>query len=75
MPTATWVVYSIPTKDSPEGVRAVCRQREWEAMNAARPGFFTLIQGGLTNEGVAERLARGSSGESKRRGSGEATGS
>ena len=75
MATTTWVVYLMPTKDRPEGVRAVCQQPEWEAMDAAKPGHFTLIQGGITNEGEAERLARGRSGEAKPRGSGGATGS
>ena len=69
MPGATWVVYSLSTKDSPEGVRAVCEQREWAAMDAARPGYFSLIQGGMTNEGEAERLARGTAGEVKPRNS------
>ena len=67
MRNATWVVYSIPMKGSPEGARAVCERREWEAMELARPGFFTLIQGGITNEGQAERLARGRAGEVKPR--------
>jgi hypothetical protein len=66
MRNATWVVYMIPLNDSP-GIRAVCDEREWEAMDAARPGFFTLIQAGITNEGEAERLARGSSGEARPR--------
>jgi hypothetical protein len=67
MRNATWVVYSIPMKDSPGGVRAVCEQREWEAMGAARPGFFTLVRGGIANEGEAEQLARGTAGEAKPR--------
>jgi hypothetical protein len=67
MPNATWVVYTIPMKGSPEGARAVCDEREWAAMDAARPGFFTLVQGGITNEGEAERLARGRAGEARPR--------
>jgi len=67
MRNATWVVYSIPMKDSPAGVRAVCEQGEWEAMDRARPGFFTLVQGGIANEGEAERLARGTAGEARPR--------
>jgi hypothetical protein len=58
-----WVVYQRPMKGSPEGIRAVCEQREWEAMDLAKPGYFTLIQGGISNEGEAERLARGTSGD------------
>jgi hypothetical protein len=67
MPNATWVVYSIPMKGSPGGVRAVCEQGEWDAMDGVRPGFFTLVRGGIANEGEAERLARGSAGEVKPR--------
>ena len=67
MRNATWVVYTIPMKGSPEGARAVCERREWEAMDLARPGYFTLIQGGIANEGEAERLARGRAGEVKPR--------
>jgi hypothetical protein len=67
MRNATWVVYSIPLKGSPDGVRAVCDEREWAAMERARPGYFTLVQGGITNEGEAEQLARGTAGEAKPR--------
>lgn len=65
MRTATansWVVYTAPMKNCPEGVRAVCEQGEWEAMELAKPGVFTLIRGGIRNEGEAEQLARGTSG-------------
>ena len=54
----TWVVYSMPLKNCPDPMRAVCEQREWEAMDRAKPGFYTLIQSGIENEGEAERLAR-----------------
>jgi hypothetical protein len=37
-------------------------------MERAKPGVNTLIQAGITNEGEAERLARGSAGETKPRG-------
>jgi hypothetical protein len=67
MRNATWVVYSFPMKGCPDGVRAVCEQSEWEAMDAAKPGFFTLVQGGFRNEGEAEQLARGTAGDSKPR--------
>jgi hypothetical protein len=67
MRNATWVVYTIPIKGTPEGVRAVCDEREWAAMERARPGFFTLVQGGIRNEGEAEQLARGTAGEAKPR--------
>ena len=64
-----WAVYSFPMKGSPDGVRAVCEQGEWEVMDRAKPGFFTLIQTGIQNEGEAERLARGTSGATKPRNS------
>ena len=66
--TAGWVVYQMPVRGIPEGVRAVCEQREWDAMELAKPGVNTLIRAGITNEGEAERLARGSSGEVRPRG-------
>jgi len=67
MPSETWVVYSIPTKDAPGGVRAVCGQREWEALDRARPGYFALVRGGIAHEGEAERLARGAAGADRPR--------
>lgn len=67
MRSTTWVVYSIPLKDAPGGVRAVCEQREWEAMDRAKPAYFTLIRGGIAHEGEAERLARGAAGEDRPR--------
>ena len=62
-----WAVYSLPMKGSPDGLRAVCEQGEWEAMDRARPGFYTLIQAGIEHEGEAERLARGTSGAARPR--------
>lgn len=63
----TWVVYQTTTKWSPDGIRAVCGQSEWEAMDAARPGHFTLIRGGIAHEAEAERLARGTAGADRPR--------
>jgi hypothetical protein len=65
--TETWVVYRMPVKDCPEGRRAVCEQGEWAAMDSAKPGVYTMIRAGMTNEGEAERLARGTSGARIRR--------
>jgi hypothetical protein len=62
-----WVVYQMPVKGVPAGVRGICQQWEWDAMELARPGVNTLIQAGIANEGEAERLARGSSGEARPR--------
>ena len=69
MRTATaesWVVYRMPVRRT-HGMRAVCEQAEWDAMELAKPGYNTLIQGGIRNEGEAERLARGTSGEPRPR--------
>jgi hypothetical protein len=44
-------------------VHAVCVQSEWDATEAARPGYYTLIRAGIATEGEAERLARGTSGD------------
>jgi hypothetical protein len=57
-----WAVYQTPMRGSRAAMRAVCRQDEWEALDLASPGVNTLIAGHLTNEGEAERLARGMSG-------------
>ena len=40
-------------------MNAVCERGEWEAMERARPGYHTLVQTGIFNEGEAEKLARG----------------
>jgi hypothetical protein len=63
VPVDTWVVYQRPMRGCAEGIRAVCEQREWAAMNLAKPGFYTLIQEHIENEGKAEQLARGKSGQ------------
>jgi hypothetical protein len=64
-----WVVYRMPVKGVPDGMRGICEQWEWDAMELARPGVNTLIQAGIVNEGEAEQLARGTSGEVRPRGS------
>jgi hypothetical protein len=56
--TRMWVVYQITINGKVTGMKAVCEQREWEAMERIQPGHHTLIQAGITNEGEAERLAR-----------------
>ena len=58
-----WVVYKMIVDKKPEGMNAVCEQGEWDAMELAQPGLHTLVQGGITSEGEAERLARGSAGD------------
>ncbi|HTK74296.1 MAG TPA: hypothetical protein VL371_03505 [Gemmataceae bacterium] len=54
----SWVVYLMAVRGHATGVRAVCQQGEWEAMERAQPGRHTLIQSGITTEGEAERSAR-----------------
>ena len=61
----SWVVYKMTIHSQPEGRNAVCEQSEWDAMERARPGYHTLIRSGITTEGEAERLARGTAGDSK----------
>jgi hypothetical protein len=56
--TITWVVYLMTIHGKTSGMNAVCEQGEWEAMERARPGYHTLVQTGIINEGEAERLAR-----------------
>jgi len=55
----SWVVYRMTLHGKGSGVSAVCEQGEWEAMERDRPGYHTLVRAGITNEGEAERLARG----------------
>ncbi len=56
----TWVVYrmTLRSKTKDESRNAVCEQQEWEAMEAARPGYHTLIRSAIASEVEAERLAR-----------------
>ena len=64
----SWVVY---VNNNPgramDQARMICEQSEWDEMERARPGHHTLIQSGMANEGEAERLARGTSGDTKPR--------
>jgi hypothetical protein len=62
----TWVVYLMTVKKT-NGMKAVCEQTEWDAMEKAKPGLHHLIQDGITSEAEAELLARGVSGDSKPR--------
>ena len=66
-PAGAWVVYSFPMRGSSDVMRAVCDQGEWEVLDRAKPGFYTLVRAGIVNEGEAERLARGTSGAARPR--------
>jgi hypothetical protein len=63
-----WVVYRAVVKGSPAGVNAVCSQAEWEAMAKAASGTYTLLRDRIPDESTAERLARGTSGDTIPRG-------
>jgi hypothetical protein len=65
----SWVVYLMTIHKQPDGMRAVCEQSEWEAMELARPGYHKLIQSGIGTEAEAELLARGTSGDPAKRSS------
>jgi hypothetical protein len=58
-----WVVYKPIVRGTPDGINAVCELTEWEALQLAKPGQQQLIRAGIANEGEAERLARGTSGD------------
>ena len=62
----SWVVYRMTLHGKADGMNAVCEQGEWDAMERERPGYHHLVQSGITNEGEAERLARGTAGDSLR---------
>ena len=68
-----WVVYKPIIRGTPSAINAVCDQTEWEAMELAKPGQQQHIKSGITNEGEAERLARGTSGDRVQRQSREKT--
>jgi hypothetical protein len=53
-----WVVYRMPVQGKSGGMTAFCSQQEWEAMDRAEPGRYTLVRAGIASEGEAERLAR-----------------
>jgi hypothetical protein len=55
-----WVVYRLTYRGQPTANHVVCEQAEWDALEVAQPGVHTLIMGGFTNEGEAERHARAS---------------
>jgi hypothetical protein len=63
----SWVVYKMTIHGKPTEFNAVCEQGEWDAMELARPGYHTLVRDGITNEGEAERFARGTAGDPRRR--------
>jgi hypothetical protein len=65
MPAVSWVVYrtKLPAKELV--VNVVCEQSEWELMERSEPGRYTLVREKIPSEAEAERLARGTSGDTK----------
>ena len=57
----SWVIYRLVVDGAVTGSTGVCAQDEWEAMERERPGGTFVVQSGIADEGVAERLARGTS--------------
>ena len=68
-----WVVYLMTVRHRPDGIRAICAQHEWDRMELMNPGQHRLIQGGIGTEREAELLARGTSGDTPKKGSGRAS--
>jgi len=58
-----WVVYRMTLHGAAVGGNVVCEQREWDAIEAAQPGYHTLLHTGLKTEQEAEKLARGTAGD------------
>ena len=65
----SWVIYQTVTRGLVSEMNSVCEQDEWEEMERLRPGAQTLVQNGIASEGAAERLARGTAGDTKPRAS------
>jgi hypothetical protein len=63
----SWAVYQIAPRGNEPVTNAMCDQRDWEQIEKSSNGRCTLIRGNITNEGEAERLARGTSGDTKPR--------
>ena len=66
----TWVVYrrAMTSKNKLYESNAVCRQAEWDAMDRSEPGVYTLVRAGFESESDAEKHARGTAGDTYRRG-------
>ena len=63
----SWVVYSTTLYGKADPLNCVCEQGEWDAMVLSQPGRHTLVREGITTESEAEKLARGTSGDTKPR--------
>jgi hypothetical protein len=58
-----WAVYRVNIEGKAAGVNVVCEQGEWDQLELAHPGRYTLVRSGIPSEAEAERLARGTSGD------------
>ena len=58
-----WVVYRMTLQNNTVGGNVVCKRREWDVIEAAQPGYHTLLHSGIKTEQEAEKLARGTAGE------------
>jgi len=64
-----WVVYKTSMDGKlGGGLNVVCEQSEWDAMELAQPGRHTLVRAGIASEAEADKLARGTSGDTLRSG-------
>jgi len=66
-----WVVYRMTLRGEPFGGNIVCEQREWDALTSANPHLYVLVRAGIGTEQEAEKLARGTAGDTYRKGSGK----
>lgn len=65
----TWVVYKrtlLLSKRQSESF-VVCKQSEWDELEAAQPGVHILVHAGFASETEAEKHARGTSGDDFRK--------
>ncbi len=53
----SWVIYRDVIDGEVDG-HGACEQAEWEAMERAAPGGTFVVQSGIADEQVAERLAK-----------------
>jgi len=58
-----WAVYRMTLCKGVIGGNVVCEQREWDAIELARPGLHLLIRDRIATEQEAEKLARGTAGD------------
>jgi hypothetical protein len=64
----SWVVYVKTVHGKRLLANAVCSRAEWDEMERSRPGYHLLVRDGFRSENEAELVARGTAGDSVRRG-------